>query len=50
MAKEKKPAHRPLKYGEPTELVPFRLPISKKAEIKEKFAAILKKYETKKPK
>lgn len=41
-------AKRPLKYGEPTEMVPVRVPKSKKAEFKKLIAPILKKWEVKK--
>jgi hypothetical protein len=44
----RKNAKRPLKYGEPTESVPVRVPKSKKKEFKEKIKPILKKWEVKK--
>ena len=40
-------ASPPLKYGEVTKLVPFKLPISKIDEIRIKFKEILKTYEIK---
>jgi len=36
---------RPALYNEPTEVLPMKVPISKKAEIKLKFMKILKKYQ-----
>lgn len=41
----KKPAHRPLKYGEETELVPIRMPKSKKAAVKNLVYDYLKQFE-----
>lgn len=41
---KKKPSHRPLKYGEPTVLVPIRVPVSKKQEIKKLVADYLKQF------
>jgi hypothetical protein len=38
------------KYGEPTKLVPLRIPESKIKEFKKLIAPILKKWEVKKPK
>lgn len=46
----RKNAKRPYKYGEPTELVPVRVPKSKKKAFKEAIKPILKKWETKKKK
>lgn len=45
---KRKGAGRKNKYGEPTEIVPIRVPKSKKKEFKEKIAPILKRWEVKK--
>lgn len=44
----RKNAKRPFKYGEPTELVPIRVPKSKKKEFKKLTKIILKRWEIKK--
>ncbi|HZF64191.1 MAG TPA: GIY-YIG nuclease family protein [Chitinophagaceae bacterium] len=41
-------AKRPLKYGEPTEMIPFRIPKSRKKEFKEITATWLKEWEVNK--
>lgn len=45
---KRKGAGAKLKYGEPTEMVPIRVPKSKKALFKKLIAPILKKWEVKK--
>jgi hypothetical protein len=44
LMKVKKAANRPLKYGEPTQLVQFRVPKSKVSVFKKLVAAILKRW------
>lgn len=46
--KNERNAGRKPKYGEPTKVVSFKLPISKIPELKERFYLILKEYEQKK--
>lgn len=48
MTEKKNPAHRPLKYGEETTPVVFRVPKSKVATFKKLAAAILSKWIIKK--
>lgn len=45
---KRKGAGRKNKYGEPTVIVPTRVPKSKKSEFQERVKPILKKWEVKK--
>lgn len=46
---EKVKKGRPFKYGEPTEMVPVRVPKSKKSLFKKLIAPILKRWQRKIP-
>jgi hypothetical protein len=48
MKEQPRAANRPLKYGEPTQLLQFRVPKSRVTIFKKIVAAILKKWEAKK--